>query len=254
MPGGTTSASQAQRATGAPGGACKQVVGDARPLGVEAGAVGPPASEAELVRRGFRYADRLGRHAGPARGFTNVPGHGAVATVDGHRVVVGNARLLDQEGVAFDGFAAWREELAAGGRTVVLAAVDGRAAAVIAIADAARPTAEDAVAEHHDLGVRAVMLRRTPPPPGGSPASSASTRSSRRSCPARKQDHELQAAGRKVARSTRPARSRRGRASFCRTPRGRRSCGSPGTPPVRCSRCSPAGRTAGGRACRPRRG
>lgn len=42
-----------------------------------------------------------------------------------------------------------------GGRSVVLAAVDGRAAAVIA--DEARPTASDSVADLHGLAVRVVM-------------------------------------------------------------------------------------------------
>ena len=115
-------------------------------------------SEHPLAQAVVRHADRLGPHAGPARDFTSVPGHGAIATVDGHRIVVGNARLLDREGIALGALAARLDELAAGGRTVVLAAVDGRAAAVIAIADAPRPTASAAVSELQSLGVRVVML------------------------------------------------------------------------------------------------
>jgi Cu2+-exporting ATPase len=78
--------------------------------------------------------------------------------VDGHRVVVGNIRLMAGESVDLGALGTRQQELAAGGRTPVLAAVDGRAVAVIGIADAARPTAAAAVAELQQLGVELVML------------------------------------------------------------------------------------------------
>ena len=63
----------------------------------------------------------------PASRFAAVPGHGAIAEVDGRRVLVGNARLLQAEGVR-TGAASSRaaEALAGAGRTVVYVAVDGR--------------------------------------------------------------------------------------------------------------------------------
>jgi len=70
--------------------------------------------------------------------FRNVPGHGAVALVNGRRVVVGNRRLMDDQDVDVSALAARRDELASSGRTAVLVAVDGRAVAVIALADAVR--------------------------------------------------------------------------------------------------------------------
>jgi Cu2+-exporting ATPase len=51
-----------------------------------------------------------------------------------------------------------RDELAGSGRTAVLVAVDGRAAGVIALADAARETSVAAVAALHEAGVQVVML------------------------------------------------------------------------------------------------
>jgi Cu2+-exporting ATPase len=115
-------------------------------------------SEHPLAQAVVRHADQLGARSTAAGGFTNVPGHGAVATVDGHRVVVGNPRLLEREGIALGELDARREALTAGGRTVVLGAVDGRAVAVLAIADAPRPTAKAAVVALHELGVQVVML------------------------------------------------------------------------------------------------
>jgi Cu2+-exporting ATPase len=93
-----------------------------------------------------------------ATGFRNVPGHGAIAQVDGHLVVVGNRKLMADESVDLGSLAARRDELAATGRTAVFVAVDGRAAGVIAMADAPRDTAAAAVAALHDTGVRVVML------------------------------------------------------------------------------------------------
>src|SRR4029453_5227050 len=51
-----------------------------------------------------------------------------------------------------------RNELAAAGRTAVLVAVDGRAAGVLAMADAPRDTAEAAVRELHAMNIQVVML------------------------------------------------------------------------------------------------
>ncbi|MFS8097416.1 heavy metal translocating P-type ATPase [Lentzea alba] len=93
-----------------------------------------------------------------AEQFENVPGHGAIAHVGGRRVVVGNRRLLEREGIDLATLAARRDELAATGRTAVLAAIDGVAAGVIGIADAPRETSVAAVEALHGLGVEVVML------------------------------------------------------------------------------------------------
>jgi Cu2+-exporting ATPase len=90
--------------------------------------------------------------------FEAVPGHGALATVAGRRLAVGNDRMMERENVSLDGLAARAQELAGEGRTVVRVAVDERAAGLIAIADAPRETAADAVRALHELGVRTVML------------------------------------------------------------------------------------------------
>ncbi|MFD4249096.1 heavy metal translocating P-type ATPase [Amycolatopsis thermoflava] len=115
-------------------------------------------SEHPLAQAIVRHADRAGVARVDAERFENVPGHGAIAQVDGHRVVVGNRRLLEREGVALGSLAARRDQLAAGGRTAIVAAVDGVAAGVIAIADAPRETSAAAVSDLHDLGVEVVML------------------------------------------------------------------------------------------------
>jgi len=93
-----------------------------------------------------------------ADSFEAVPGHGAVAVVEGRRVAIGNQRLLDREGITLDGLSGRAAELAGEGRTTVAVAIDGTAAGIIAIADAPRDTAAAAIRALKDLGVRPVML------------------------------------------------------------------------------------------------
>ncbi len=115
-------------------------------------------SEHPLAAAVVNYADAAGTRRQSVERFENVPGHGAIATVTGRAVVVGNARLMEREHVDVGELATRREELAQGGRTSVMVAIDGRAVAVIGIADAVRPTSAAAVSALHDLGVQVVML------------------------------------------------------------------------------------------------
>ena len=115
-------------------------------------------SEHPLAHAVARYADDEGAPVLRATGFRNVAGHGAVADVDGHRVAIGNRRLMDAEGITLGSLADRRDQVAAGGRTAVLVAVDDRAVGVVGIADAVRETSSAAVTALHDAGVEVVML------------------------------------------------------------------------------------------------
>jgi Cu2+-exporting ATPase len=115
-------------------------------------------SEHPLAEAIVRRAEQVGAAQRAVTDFENVPGHGALANVGGHRVAVGNARLMELEKVGLDGLAVRRDEMATEGRTVVVVAVDGRASAVIGISDAPRPTSKAAVDALHKQGVDVVML------------------------------------------------------------------------------------------------
>ncbi len=115
-------------------------------------------SEHPLAAAVVRYADTHSAPVLEATGFRNVPGRGAGAQVAGRRVLVGTTRLMADESVSVDALISRRDALAAAGRTSVLVAVDGRAVAVIALADAARETASAAVGALHRAGVQVVML------------------------------------------------------------------------------------------------
>jgi len=115
-------------------------------------------SEHPLAAAVVTYAEAQGAEKIAATEFRNVPGHGAGATVRGQRVLVGNRKLMVAEGVDISSVLNQREQLASTGRTAVLVAVDGKAAGVIALADAARDTAQAAITALHDAGIEVAML------------------------------------------------------------------------------------------------
>jgi Cu2+-exporting ATPase len=96
-------------------------------------------SEHPLARAIVNAAKSRGLPVPEAAGFTAIPGAGAIATVEGKRVAAGNGRLLDGEHVTLGGLSERAAALTTQGQTVVQVAIDGRAAGVIAIADAPPP-------------------------------------------------------------------------------------------------------------------
>jgi Cu+-exporting ATPase len=104
--------------------------------------------------------------AGAARGlvlteprqFESLTGRGVIGIVEGRRVAVGNAALLAGLGISPGRFAPQAEAFAAKAHTTVFIAVDGDVVAVIALADAVRPAAREAVQVLRRMGLESVML------------------------------------------------------------------------------------------------
>ncbi|MGB4967802.1 MAG: HAD-IC family P-type ATPase, partial [Candidatus Saccharimonadales bacterium] len=81
------------------------------------------------------------------------------ADVDGGRVLIGNAALLEQYGIANDaGSAAAANELAAAGKTPMIVAVDDAVIGVVAVADAIREDAPEMIRRLHASGVKKVVM------------------------------------------------------------------------------------------------
>jgi P-type Cu+ transporter len=94
----------------------------------------------------------------PATDFESRTGLGVLATVDGHRVALGNRALLDELGVDPGPLPARADQLRAGGHTIMLVAVDGRAAGLLGVSDPIKATTPEAIAALHRDGIRVVML------------------------------------------------------------------------------------------------
>jgi Cu2+-exporting ATPase len=115
-------------------------------------------SEHPIAQAIVNAAQQRGLAVPRAESFEAVPGHGLLATVDGHQLAVGNTALLEQQDIAHDDLAARSDELAGQGRSSVQVAIDGKATAVIAVADAPRETSARAIHALRAQSVRTVML------------------------------------------------------------------------------------------------
>jgi Cu+-exporting ATPase len=94
----------------------------------------------------------------PVESFQSFTGRGVAGTVAGLRVALGNRALLDAEGVDAAVLAGPAEEMRAAGKTVVMVAVDGKAAGLIAVQDPVKESARDTLAALRGEGVRVVMV------------------------------------------------------------------------------------------------
>lgn len=88
--------------------------------------------------------------------FASDPGHGVIATIAGRQVEVGSARMLAR--LDLSAFTMTLETLADQGKTPVLAAIDGKIAAAIVVADVARPTSQAVIAQLHAMGLKTAMI------------------------------------------------------------------------------------------------
>ena len=91
-------------------------------------------------------------------GFKNIDGMGAQADTAGGIVFLGNRLLMDTQQLALGKLESEAARLQGEGRTVVHVAQNGRVLGLIAIADAARPTAKAAIAKLRERGIDVVML------------------------------------------------------------------------------------------------
>ena len=93
----------------------------------------------------------------PSR-FDSVTGKGILATVDGHKVVIGNQGFMRDHEISMDQFSRAAEFAANAGATPVMVAVDGAPAAVLGIADALKPESAQTVADLKSLGLDVWMI------------------------------------------------------------------------------------------------
>jgi Cu+-exporting ATPase len=91
--------------------------------------------------------------------FRSITGKGVVGRVEGHAVALGNLVLMQDLGVAVDALLAEAaENLRGEGQTVMLVAVDGRAAGLVAVADPIKASAPEALQALRQSGLHIVML------------------------------------------------------------------------------------------------
>ena len=116
------------------------------------------ASEHPLAFAILNAAKDEGLELREVRDFDSPAGKGASGTVDGRKVVLGNAAIMQLSGVDTQALEKDARTQRERGATAIYVAVDGRAAGVIAIADPVKPSAPEALRQLRGNGLRIVML------------------------------------------------------------------------------------------------
>jgi P-type Cu+ transporter len=93
-----------------------------------------------------------------AQQFQSLTGKGVVGKVDNHEVALGNTKLLEQLRIPADGLIERADALRKEGETILLVAVDGRAAGLIGVADPIKESTPEAIRALHENGIRIVMI------------------------------------------------------------------------------------------------
>ena len=115
-------------------------------------------SEHPIARAIVQAAQQEGGALPAADEFTSVTGMGVRARVDGLRVEVGADRFMRSLGLDVDAFAHTAERLGREGKSPLYAAIDGRLAAIVAVADPIKPSTPAAIDALHRLGLKVTMI------------------------------------------------------------------------------------------------
>jgi Cu+-exporting ATPase len=115
-------------------------------------------SEHPLAEAVLEEAKRRTVSLMPVEAFEALPGRGIRASADGRKLLLGNLRLLQDEGIDASPVRDVVDRLSIEGKTFLILAVDGTPAGILAAADPVRPNAAEAVRRIKAMGIRTVLL------------------------------------------------------------------------------------------------
>lgn len=115
-------------------------------------------SEHPVARALVAAAEARGVTVVEPQDFASIPGKGVTGLVEGARVAVGADRYMAELGCDVAVFAEAAARLGDEGKTPLYAAVDGRLAAIIAVADPVKATTAEAIAALHELGLKVAVI------------------------------------------------------------------------------------------------
>ncbi|MDX3966886.1 MAG: copper-translocating P-type ATPase [Bradyrhizobium sp.] len=115
-------------------------------------------SEHPLGEAIVQGAEQRGLSLAQTENFAAIPGHGVSGTVDGHEILLGNAKLMRDRGVPIEDLASDWERLANEGKTPMYVAIDGKPAGLVAVADTVKADSKSAIEALQRLGIEVVMM------------------------------------------------------------------------------------------------
>jgi P-type Cu+ transporter len=114
-------------------------------------------SEHPLATAILRGAEQKGLKPAKVEDFEAVTGQGVKAHVDGQFAALGNARLMESFGIEVSPLAKSADARRKQGETVMYLGANGKLAGLVAVADPVKPSAAEAVAKLHALGLKIIM-------------------------------------------------------------------------------------------------
>ena len=90
--------------------------------------------------------------------FDSVPGFGVTASASGRKVEIGADRYMERLGIDVGAFAPDIERLGREGKSPLFTAIDGRLAAIVAVADPIKSTSAETIAQLHAMGLQVAMI------------------------------------------------------------------------------------------------
>jgi len=116
------------------------------------------ASEHPLAEAIVRGAEVKGIDLVKANHFRSVTGKGVTGEVDGYTVAAGNVNLLESLGISTGDLSKQADRQRTEGKTVMLIAINGKAAGLIGVADPVKDSTAEAIRDLHSEGIRIVMI------------------------------------------------------------------------------------------------
>ncbi len=116
------------------------------------------ASEHPLAEAIVKGAEESGIKLSTTLDFASVTGKGVTGSVEGHRVALGNIKLLQDLDIDAGKLPEQADMRRAGGQTVMFIAIDGKAAGLVGVADPIKKTSKQAIEDLHKAGIHVVML------------------------------------------------------------------------------------------------
>ncbi|MED3785067.1 heavy metal translocating P-type ATPase [Geobacillus stearothermophilus] len=115
------------------------------------------ASEHPLAHAIVEYGKKQAISLKPLEHFSAITGHGIEAVIDGKSILIGTRKLMKERSVAISVHEDKMVELEKQGKTVMLVAIDGQLAGIIAVADTVKESSKEAIQTLKQMGIDVYM-------------------------------------------------------------------------------------------------
>lgn len=115
-------------------------------------------SEHPLAAAIVKAAEERGISLADVQEFSSLTGKGVVGNIEGHKIALGNLKLLQDRGIDSAGLLQKADTMRTEGQTVMFVAVDGKVNGLLGVADPVKETTPEAIDALHKEGIRIVML------------------------------------------------------------------------------------------------